>query len=116
MLKLDQARIGIIGLGYVGLPLAVSFGRTIPTVGFDINRDRVEELRAGTDGTLETSAEELAAAVRLEYTCELEDLRALQRLCGDGADTDRQRQAARSESAGIGQPHRRCRCWARAIS
>ncbi|MGB5621474.1 MAG: Vi polysaccharide biosynthesis UDP-N-acetylglucosamine C-6 dehydrogenase TviB [Gammaproteobacteria bacterium] len=76
MLKLDQARIGVIGLGYVGLPLAVSFGRTIPTVGFDINRARVEELRAGTDGTLETSPEELAAAVRLAYTCELEDLRA----------------------------------------
>jgi len=76
MLQLDQARIGVIGLGYVGLPLAASFGRTIPTIGFDINRERVEELRGGTDGTLETSAEELAAAVRLEYTCELEDLRA----------------------------------------
>ncbi len=76
MLHLDQARIGVIGLGYVGLPLAASFGRTLSTVGFDINRERVEELRAGTDHTLETSPEELAAAVKLEYTSELEDLRS----------------------------------------
>ena len=76
MLHLDQARIGVIGLGYVGLPLAASFGRTLPTVGFDINNARIEELRAGTDHTLETSAEELAAAVKLEYTAELEDLKS----------------------------------------
>ncbi len=76
MLHLDQARIGVIGLGYVGLPLAASFGRTLPTVGFDINNARIEELRAGTDHTLETSPEELAAAVKLEYTAELEDLKS----------------------------------------
>ena len=76
MLKLDQARVGVIGLGYVGLPLAVSFGRTLHTVGFDIKPERVEELRGGADSTLETTPEELAAAVKLEYTCELDDLRS----------------------------------------
>src|SRR5262249_14103175 len=59
---LNDVRVAIIGLGYVGLPLAVAFGRTYSTVGFDINAARVEELRAGRDHTLEVSAEELAAA------------------------------------------------------
>ena len=56
---LDQVRIAVIGLGYVGLPLAVAFGRTFPTLGFDINRKRVAELNDYRDHTLEVSAEEL---------------------------------------------------------
>ncbi len=64
---LDNLRIGIIGLGYVGLPLAVEFGRKYPTVGFDINADRVAELEGGNDSTLECSGEDLAAAKHLTY-------------------------------------------------
>ncbi len=59
---LADARPAIVGLGYVGLPLAVEFGRHYPTVGFDINKARVAELRHRRDSTLEVSAEELAAA------------------------------------------------------
>lgn len=73
--KLDQTRVAVIGLGYVGLPLAVEFGRRYDTVGFDINTVRVAELRAGRDVTLETSSEELAAAERLRYTTNIEELR-----------------------------------------
>jgi UDP-N-acetyl-D-galactosamine dehydrogenase len=65
---IDNLRIGVIGLGYVGLPLAVEFGRQFDTVGFDVSADRVAELESGTDSTLETTAEELAAAARLRYT------------------------------------------------
>jgi UDP-N-acetyl-D-galactosamine dehydrogenase len=70
-----QPRIGVVGLGYVGLPLAVAFGRKHPTVGFDINRARVEALRQGRDATGEASAEELAAATQLQLSGELEALR-----------------------------------------
>jgi UDP-N-acetyl-D-galactosamine dehydrogenase len=65
---MDNLRIGVIGLGYVGLPLAVEFGRRFPTVGFDINEARIAELEGGTDATLEVTAEELAAAEQLNYT------------------------------------------------
>ncbi|WNB77599.1 Vi polysaccharide biosynthesis UDP-N-acetylglucosamine C-6 dehydrogenase TviB [Methylomonas koyamae] len=71
---LDNIKIGMIGLGYVGLPLAVEFGRKYPTVGFDINRHRIEELRAGRDHTLEVSEEELAAATKLTYSADLQDI------------------------------------------
>ncbi|WFP50962.1 Vi polysaccharide biosynthesis UDP-N-acetylglucosamine C-6 dehydrogenase TviB [Methylomonas sp. EFPC3] len=71
---LDNVKIGMIGLGYVGLPLAVEFGRKYPTVGFDINRHRIKELRAGRDHTLEVSGEELAAATRLTYSADLQDI------------------------------------------
>jgi UDP-N-acetyl-D-galactosamine dehydrogenase len=72
--KLDKLKIGVVGLGYVGLPLAVEFGRKYPTVGFDVKTERVAELRAGTDVTRETTAEELSAAKHLEYTTRAEDL------------------------------------------
>jgi UDP-N-acetyl-D-galactosamine dehydrogenase len=65
---LDNLRIGIIGLGYVGLPLAVEFGKRYPTVGFDINAARIAELEAGEDSTLETTPEELADARQLSCT------------------------------------------------
>jgi UDP-N-acetyl-D-glucosamine/UDP-N-acetyl-D-galactosamine dehydrogenase len=67
---MDQVKIGVIGLGYVGLPLAVAFGRRFPTVGFDLKAERVAELEAGIDSTLETSAAELASATRLSFTSE----------------------------------------------
>ncbi len=65
---MDQVRIGIVGLGYVGLPLAVAFGRRYPTVGFDLKADRIAELESGRDSTLETSPEELASARQLSFT------------------------------------------------
>ncbi len=71
---IDQLKIGVIGLGYVGLPLAVEFGRKYDTTGFDINEGRVAELEGGTDSTLECSAEELAAAAQLTYTSNVSDL------------------------------------------
>jgi UDP-N-acetyl-D-galactosamine dehydrogenase len=71
---IDRLRIGIIGLGYVGLPLAVAFGERFETTGFDINHARVEELRAGHDSSLEVDDDELAAATRLTCTHEPADL------------------------------------------
>jgi UDP-N-acetyl-D-galactosamine dehydrogenase len=65
--RLADARIAVIGLGYVGLPLAVEFGKQRPTVGFDINPTRIAELRAGRDSTLEVEPEELAQAQHLRY-------------------------------------------------
>ena len=64
----DQARIAVIGLGYVGLPLAVAFGRRFPTLGFDINGKRIDELRRHHDHTQEASEEELRAAEHLSFT------------------------------------------------
>lgn len=68
--------LAIIGLGYVGLPMAVEFGKQIHTLGFDINATRIAELKAGQDHTLEVSPEQLAAAQLLEVTCDPEALRA----------------------------------------
>jgi len=65
---LKDTRIGIIGLGYVGLPLAVEFGKRYPTVGFDIKAGRIAELESGKDSTLETTSEELATAEHLTFT------------------------------------------------
>ena len=66
--------IAIIGLGYVGLPLAVEFGGKFRTIGFDINSRRIEELQAGHDSTLEVNTDELKAAQRLEFSTKLDDL------------------------------------------
>jgi UDP-N-acetyl-D-glucosamine/UDP-N-acetyl-D-galactosamine dehydrogenase len=68
MINNDEIKIGIIGLGYVGLPLAVEFGKKYPTVGFDINAERINELKLGIDGTLECSEEELKSSVYVSYT------------------------------------------------
>ncbi|HHF3198608.1 TPA: nucleotide sugar dehydrogenase [Vibrio diabolicus] len=73
--SLENARVGIIGLGYVGLPLAVEFGKKSPTIGFDINQDRIDELSAGRDSTLECSDNELAEAKYLSYTSSLQELK-----------------------------------------
>ena len=61
-------RIAIIGLGYVGLPLAVEFGKQLPTLGFDINTQRIDQLRAGHDRTRETTPDELASATQLQFS------------------------------------------------
>jgi len=71
MNKISNARIAVLGLGYVGLPLAVEFGKSYPTVGFDIDLSRIEALRAGKDSTLEVSADELAGAQGLTLTSDL---------------------------------------------
>ncbi len=70
----DQIRIAVIGLGYVGLPLAAAFGRELPTVGFDIDGRRVEELRRHHDHTREVGPEALRAAEHLEFTANPDDL------------------------------------------
>ncbi|MBD9400630.1 nucleotide sugar dehydrogenase [Comamonas sp. CMM02] len=75
-MNFSDASIAIIGLGYVGLPLAVEFGTKRKTLGFDINARRIDELRGGQDHTLECSPEQLRSAVHLQYSHEIEDLRA----------------------------------------
>lgn len=75
MLNMDNVRLGVIGLGYVGLPLAVEFGKVLPTVGFDINARRIAELRDGVDHTLEVEADLLAQATQLSFESDIEALR-----------------------------------------
>ena len=74
MPTLNDAPIAVIGLGYVGLPLAVEFGKKRKVVGFDINTARIAELRAGKDNTLEVDAAEMAEAAQLSFTDQLDDL------------------------------------------
>ena len=74
----DKSTIAIIGLGYVGLPLAVEFGKTRPVIGFDINKKRIAELEGGEDHTLEVSPEELKLAKHLKYSAELSALKNAQ--------------------------------------
>jgi UDP-N-acetyl-D-galactosamine dehydrogenase len=69
--SLENIRITVVGLGYVGLPLAVEFGKIHPTVGFDINKERVAELERGCDRTRETSTEEINAATKLSFVTSL---------------------------------------------
>jgi len=69
-----EFRIAIIGLGYVGLPLAVAFGKKFPTLGYDINHDRIKNLKQGNDTTLETTAEEIAEASQLDFTINASEL------------------------------------------
>lgn len=73
-MTLNDIRLAIIGIGYVGLPLAVEFGRKRSVVGFDISQRRVDELMSGNDLTLETTSEELKAATHLSYTTNIDDL------------------------------------------
>ena len=75
--KIDSGtlKLAVIGMGYVGLPLAIGFGRKFDTVGFDIKPSRLEELRSGCDNTLATTPEELASAEKLRFSGDREDLR-----------------------------------------
>lgn len=74
MINIDDVKIAVIGLGYVGLPLAVEFGKVRGVVGFDVNLSRLNELRAGVDSTKETNREELAVAKNLTFTSNASDL------------------------------------------
>ena len=76
MLQLADLKIAIIGLGYVGLPLAVEFGKKVSVVGFDIHQKRINELKSGQDHTLEVSPDELLQATQLSYSTDLEDLKS----------------------------------------
>ena len=73
-MKLDDLKIAVIGLGYVGLPLAVEFGKKVNTLGFDINEARINELKSGQDHTLEVSPQELAQAKYLQFSASLDEL------------------------------------------
>ncbi len=72
--SLETTKISIIGLGYVGLPLAVEFGKHIKVVGFDINKDRIEKLQTGHDTTLEVDSDELKSAHNLSFTSTVDDI------------------------------------------
>ncbi len=74
MMKLNQKKIAIIGLGYVGLPLAVEFGKKYATLGFDINEKRIRELKNGYDKTFESNKNEIEAAKGLIFSNDVEDL------------------------------------------
>jgi len=76
MLKLEEVRLAVVGLGYVGLPLAVEFGKKMHVVGFDISQRRIDALQSGHDATLEVSDEELRSASGLSFSATLEDLSA----------------------------------------
>ncbi len=73
-LSLETTKLAVIGLGYVGLPLAVEFGKTRSVVGFDINSGRIDALRAGNDSTLEVDDEELKSASNLSFSNDLKDI------------------------------------------
>ena len=74
-MQIENLKIAIIGLGYVGLPLAAEFGKHLPVVGFDINKKRVDELKNGNDFTLEVSSDDLKKATHLIYTTELDGIK-----------------------------------------
>jgi UDP-N-acetyl-D-galactosamine dehydrogenase len=71
---INRLRIGVVGLGYVGLPLAVEFGRKYPTVGFDVKSSRIDELARGEDSTLEVTADDLAEANQLQFSADVSEL------------------------------------------
>lgn len=76
MLKLEDIKLAVIGLGYVGLPLAVEFGKKRSVIGFDINQSRINALREGHDSTLEVDDDELKEATHLRFTADAADLEA----------------------------------------
>lgn len=76
MFDISKIKIAVIGLGYVGLPLAVEFGKKLPVIGYDVNLRRINELRSGKDHTLEVSDDELKEAINIQYSAELDDLKS----------------------------------------
>jgi UDP-N-acetyl-D-glucosamine/UDP-N-acetyl-D-galactosamine dehydrogenase len=74
MSKIENSRIAIIGLGYVGLPLAVEFGKKFETVGFDINESRIKELLGGSDSTMEVSIDQLKSSKSLSFSADVADI------------------------------------------
>jgi len=73
-MKIKNVKIAIVGLGYVGLPLAIEFGTKIETIGFDINQARIKELKSGIDSTLEVDADKMVQATKITYTNDLNDI------------------------------------------
>ena len=76
MINTKDIKIAVIGLGYVGLPLSVEFGKKYPTLGYDTNNSRIDELRAGNDSTQEITGEEILQSKELSFTSETEDLKS----------------------------------------
>ena len=74
-MNLEKVNIAIIGQGYVGLPLAIEFGKKYPTIGFDINHSRINELKTGVDHTNEASSEQLATASKLMFSSNINDVK-----------------------------------------
>ena len=74
-IKTGEIKVALIGLGYVGLPLAVEFGKKFHVVGFDVKKDRLAMLASGVDNTLETSSDDLKSAKFLKYSSNPDDLR-----------------------------------------
>ena len=73
-MNLNKVKIAVIGQGYVGLPLAVEFGKKFKTVGFDINKDRINDLKNFIDYTKEATPEQLKSAEHLVFSSELNDI------------------------------------------
>ena len=73
-MQVSDLKVCVVGLGYNGLPLAVEFGSSIDVIGFDIDADRIDELRAGVDRTREVEPADLAASMGLSFTSELRDI------------------------------------------
>ena len=78
-MKHSDLTLGIIGLGYVGLPLAVEFGRKRSVIGFDKNQKRISELKSGQDLTKELTSQELSAAKHLKFSARIQDLEGCKR-------------------------------------
>ena len=74
-MNLDKVKIAVIGQGYVGLPLAIEFGKKYPTIGFDINRYRIDELKKGVDHTNEATPEQLKSATELSFSANINDIK-----------------------------------------
>ena len=72
MIELGKCNIAVIGLGYVGLPLAIEFGKYFPVVGFDINLERIAELKSGVDATREVTRSEFKSASLLNFSSEID--------------------------------------------
>ena len=105
-MKADST-IAIVGLGYVGLPLAVAFGSRRATIGFDLNETKLSHYREGRDPSGEVAPEQLAAAQHLEFTSDPGATGGSGRHHRCGADTDRCGQTSRPESTGRRLPHGR---------
>ena len=76
MMMLSEVNLAVIGLGYVGLPLAVEFGKSIPVIGFDINEQRIQSLRGSKDHTLELTSDQILESKYLSFSGSVEDLRS----------------------------------------
>ena len=76
MINEKSTKIAILGMGYIGLPLAVEFGKIFETIGFDINKSRIKELLAGNDSTFEVESHQLQEATKLSYTTDIKDIQS----------------------------------------